>query len=121
VSAASGIAAACWKLGRQGGVRRRDVLGDRAGDAPVHLVAGAEGGHQTAYRRHTTGEVRARDGELGSTRAKAESGARGAHQIGAAAQDEPVGGVDRRGMHAHQHVVVADRGLVDVAQLQVIG
>jgi hypothetical protein len=94
-------------------VRSHDrVLGERAGGHPEHLVARLEPAHVGAARLDGSGEAAAGIGVPGTTQTEAGE----ANGIGQTGHDVPRASIHAGREHAHQHLVVAEGGPVDLPE-----
>jgi hypothetical protein len=108
-------AAACSKV-RFAGLGASLSSGARAYSA-YHLIAGLESGHGLADGLDDAGHVRAWNGVLG----RPETVAREAYRVRQARHDVPGAAVHAGRMHADQHLVLCDFGLVYVPELEDVG
>ncbi len=92
------------------------ILGEGALADAEHLVAGLEAGHVLADRLHDPGEVHAGYGGLGHTEPKRQSS-----EVGQTGHQVPHALVHTGRMHAHQRLVVAHLGLIDLSEFQDLG
>jgi hypothetical protein len=104
---------ASWKINEVAFVGA-DVLGERAFAPAEQVVAGLKPFHVPADRLDLPGDVGApdrllRDAE--SVPGRADDGRTGPHDV-------PLLRIDRGRVYAHEHVAVADRGTLDLFQLQ---
>jgi len=90
----------------------RGVLGIGAAAPAEDLVARAEPGHAAAHRLDRPGDVGPANDVL-----RLAQPVDGAGDVRQPAHDRPVGGVDPCRPNANQHLIVGDRGLVDLASL----
>ena len=97
-------------------VPARDVVAERAVPAAVHLVAHPKIGHRGPDGLDDPRRIDAHLRRLRSTEALTEAG-----HVGLAAEHVPVEGVDRRGMDAHEDLVVLGRRHVGLLEGQDLG
>jgi hypothetical protein len=92
------------------------VLGEGAAALTEDLVAGLELRHVLADSLDVPGHVDAADRVFWPAPPFAH-----ADQVGEASHHSPVEGVNRRRPDPHEHVVVLDHRLVDLAELELVG
>ena len=103
------------RFGHQVLLRCDRVLGERAGAAAEDLVADPELRHVLADGVDDPGHVSAPDTELRSAQPETRP-----DDVGHAVDAGPVGRVHGGRANAHEHLVVLDRRLVDVLELQAL-
>jgi hypothetical protein len=92
------------------------VLGEGALADAEHLIAGSEPARILADRLHDPCEVHAGDGGLGRTEPERQSS-----EVGQTGHQVPHAPVHTGRMHAHQRLVVAHLGFIDLSEFQDIG
>jgi len=92
------------------------VLGKGALADAEHLIAGLEPGHTLADRLHNPGDIHAGDGGLWR-----EEPERQPPEVGQARHQVPHTSVHTCRMHAHQRLVIAYLGRVDLSEVQDLG
>lgn len=105
------------RLRRELVLQRPGVLGERAPTGSVHLVTDVKSGHALSDRIDPAGHVGAGNRNLRGTEPKSED----PHEVRLAGHEVPGSAVDPGGDDSDKHILLADAGRCDVADLQHVG
>ena len=105
-----------YRSGRKLLLPSERILGEGALADAEHLIARLDPAHVLANRLHDPCEVHSGDGVLGRTEPERQS-----REVGQTGHQVPHAPVPTGRMHAHQRLVVAHLGLIELSEFQDIG